>query len=278
MNTNLIQMSKFFKWWYTDSDGNEYMSLIHCAQSDFLVVALIVLMCAIIVFQYGDIALKHFRNAAKYQATRLSKYFVGLTKVFILCLVAGYGYRILSVWINPYKLLILILAILNFYTYQFRKSSRGLDVFHRINELETKFSEKKKEIESLGKNIKAKFIDLFGSADLIQHIEYTELAPVPYNQKFDADGKEELINIKDREFEVGYHFISEGVPNGCYKKKLTHDSDKYMSCVEGSFYDEFTDRTYKKGDYLFVKKGDWHFLRYGSEGTKIRTLLLPPKK
>ena len=271
-------MSEFFKWWYTDSNGNEYMSLMHCALNDYWVIGLILLGCLCIVYQYGAIARKHFLNASKYPKSKLSEYFVRLTKVFAFCLITGYGYRALSVYVNPYKLLVLLLVILNYYTYRFRVSYKGLDVFHRINELETKFGQVKDEIEKITDSIT---INLFTGTKKIQFIPYSVLEPILFNTPFDSDGHGMIINTR---LDIGLPcFVAESVlkPNS-YVEPHQHDTDKVLTCVKGSFYDSRTDKWYKEGETLLIPKRiksdlsrNWHDIKTGSEETHLKTLIFP---
>lgn len=94
---------------------------------------------------------------------------------FFLCAITGYGYRILSIWVNPYKLLVILLFILNIYTYKFIIENKGLNVFHRIYELEKKFGTLKDKIEEIRESI---VVDLFNHDESISFIKYDVLNQV----------------------------------------------------------------------------------------------------
>lgn len=271
-------MLKFLEWWYTDNNGNEYMSLLHCALNDKFVVYSILVLCLGIVYQYGDIAYRHFINYKKYPSSKLSEYFIGKTKVFVVCLIAGYAYRILSIWVNPYKLLILVLAVLNLYTYRFRSAHKELNVFYEIHELERKFGGLRKEITKIQKSI---IINLFGSTDKIKMIPYSELNKIEIGQPFDSDGSGTIENTR---IEIGVPcFSSTSVMRAnSYIEPHQHDTDKILKCVKGAFYDNNTEKWYKEGEYLIIPKANqendlehWHDIKTGEEETHLQTFIFP---
>lgn len=263
----------FFNWWNTDANGHSYMTLMECAVNDWPVVALVFLGCLFIVLQYGDITIKNLKQYKKYPSSKIAKYSIHMVGVFAMCLVAGYLFRILSIWVNPYKLLVLLLLVLNVVTYLFRKSSKGLNIYYEIHELECKFKDSKTKINTLTKHIN---LNLFDSETDLQHIEYCTLDKIEYDMPFYSDDTEDLLNTRDRKGEPHFYAVSTGNPNGAYTKRLTHDTKKYLTCMDGSFYDKHTDRWYEKGDTLILEPFNWHFLVYGPQGVVIRTLILQP--
>ena len=274
-----MKISEFFKWWYTGEHGI-YMTLMGCSKEDTIVVICILLSCVGVIIQYSDISIRHFINARKYPSTKLSKYFLGITEVFTFCLLAGYGYRILSIWVNPYKLLVLLLICLNIVTYRFRQSNKGLNVFHRIHELETQFGDLK---NSVAKKAASLTIDLFFSTGKgIQFIPFTSLNKIQYDIPFDSDGNHVITNIRKN---IGMPcFVAESIicANG-YIPPHQHDGDKLLTCIKGAFFDNKTGSWYKEGETLYIPKVDksnlsknWHDIKASNVETHVKTIVFPP--
>jgi hypothetical protein len=273
-------MIDFLQWWYTDNRGNTFMSLWHCALEYLPVVIAITLFRFGIVFQYADITIKDFKNYRKYPASKLSKYFLGKTKVFVFCLMAGYGYGILSTWFNPYWLLVLLLLVLNIVTYRFRLIHRDLEPFTEIYYLEQKVKGYKAEINKISKSI---IIDLFTGTGKIKMIPYSELDKIELNKPFDSDGSGVIRNTR---IEIGVPCFSSTsiMKANSYVEPHQHDTDKILKCVKGAFYDNNTDRWYNPGEYLIIKKavGDndkdnWHDIKTGALETHLQTFIFPDK-
>jgi hypothetical protein len=269
---NLFSIN-FLNWWNKDSNGHDYMTLLQCAMDDTLVVSFVFLGCLGVVLQYADITIKNYKQYKDYPDSKIAKNSIHLVGVFAICLVTGYLFRMLSVWINPYKLLVLLLVILNVVTYLFRKSSKDLNIYYEIHQLETKFKDQKDKIKSISESIT---INLFDSDNDMQHIPYDVLDAIDYNSPFYSDETETLLNTRDRDQEPHFYAYSKGDPNGRFLKKLTHDTKKYLTCVEGSFFEENTNKWYNVGDTLIVEPFDWHLIVYGKEGVTLRTLILQP--
>ena len=270
-------MNSILNYILKDSNGNDYMSMLHCANEDIPVVIGIILACIYICYQYGDIAFKHYINYKKYPSTKLSSYFFGITKVFVFCALAGYGYRIMSVWYNPYKILLLILIGLNYYTFSFRKAFRSLDVFFKLHSLEDRFGAVKKQMKEMQEKL---VVDLFDNKN-ISMITFSSLDLVPYNEPFDSDGNGNITNTRIDEAFVGFSAISVMKPNS-YVDPHQHDADKTLKCTKGSFYDSNTNKWYKEGEYLFIPKAteeclldNWHDIKAGPEGCELLTHIMP---
>lgn len=271
-------MIDILNWFNTSANGHPYMSLLHCSWNDVVVVTLLVLLRFGIVYQYGDIAIKDFVNYKKYPSSRLSRYFLEKTKVFIFCLLAGYGYGLLSTIYNPYKLLIVLLVILNYVTYKFRTSFKNLDVFYKIHQLEERFSPTIKEIEKIQKSI---VLNLFKGSGIVKMINFETLDKIEYNKPFDSDGNGVIINTRINEEIPGFTSTSVMKANS-YVKKHQHDTDKILKCIKGKFYDSNTQKWYNEGEHLFIPKAtienhleNWHDIRTSDEETELLTFIMP---
>lgn len=102
------------------------------------------------------------------------------------------------------------------------------------------------------------------------------LNDIPFDIDFDSDGEKNIINTKKKSEIPGNHFISEMDPNS-YVQPHKHETDKILKSLEGRFYDSFTGKWYKDGEYLLLKKGKEHDILSGNSGVKLLTFIMPKK-
>lgn len=166
-------MIKFLKWWYTNSEGREYMTFTGCSQEDYIVVIITAILSAIIVIVYFMISYVAKKHSKNYPNSITKKYLNEIHKVFAFCALTGYGYLILSVFINPYKLRIVLLLILIIYSIRLLKSIKKSKVIDRIFQGEELIKEKLESYRKLAIR--------FSTEEEDGLITIKELSEVPYN-------------------------------------------------------------------------------------------------
>ena len=67
-----------------------------------------------------------------------------------------------------------------------------------------------------------------------------------------------------------------------YTPPHNHDTLKVLKCTEGRFFETFTNRWYKKGEYLIIKpvkddknKEFWHDIKTDEQGAELLTFIAP---
>lgn len=129
-------------WWYTNSDGNEYMTFLGCALNDEWVVWTTLILCSAIVLTYLNIALESYNQGKQYPNSITKRYLLDKTFVFVFCALSGYGYTVLSAFVNPYKFRIVMLGGLLFWSIKLLKSLKRRNIIERIYEGEKLIEEK----------------------------------------------------------------------------------------------------------------------------------------
>lgn len=242
-------MTEFFKWWYTNNEGLEYMTLLGCSMNDLPIVILTCLLSFIVLYQYAIIGRNAYKEAKKHPNSVTKSYLLDKTNVFVLCAVTGYGYTILSAFVNPYKLRILLLIILILWTYRFIKSAKNTKVLQRIFEAEKVVEQKLRDYGEM----KAKF-----SADEGDGlITYNELLQTKFNTWIDLGNGVRFMRVLHPEKPV--YFITvmnpETSPNNIAEFGLQwHDCRENCGVLKGhliDLYDE--DKIYKEGDIAHYK-------------------------
>lgn len=214
-------MIEFLKWWYTNSEGREYMTFMGCSLQDTPVIIITCLLCAAIVIIYMLISYEANKHAHKYPDSITKKYLNQLHKVFAFCAFTGYGYIILSAFINPYKLRILLLSILIVWSIKFLKSIKKSNVIDRIYQGEALMKEKYENYKMLSTK--------FTNEDANGFITMESLAIVPYEIWSEWINGVRYRRIKHPEKEV--YFITEMDPEKT-KDKLAVFATQWHNCIE----------------------------------------------
>tara|TARA_R110000772_G_scaffold240754_4_gene353032 strand:- start:6330 stop:6800 length:471 start_codon:yes stop_codon:yes gene_type:complete len=102
----------------------------------------------------------------------------------------------------------------------------------------------------------------------------SDLDRVPPNYPFDSDGNGIIINTKVESEIPGHHFLSVMTPNG-FIGNHHHEGDKLLKVLNGSFYNQHTNKWYGKGEYLLLKTGDTHNILSGNKETELLTFIMP---
>lgn len=134
-------INDFFRWWITDSNGNEYMTLIGCSYDDVPVWSSLVVSCLLVMIIYVKIGWLSLKKSREYGRSITKSYLVEKTNVFVFCAIAGYLMVAISVFVNPYKLRVLINIILFIWSYRFYQSMKRSNVIERIYENEKELTE-----------------------------------------------------------------------------------------------------------------------------------------
>lgn len=223
-------------WFYTNSEGLQYMTLLGCSINDLWVVILLATLCCYVVYQYFDIGIFHYSKFKNYPNSITKSYLLQKINVFAFCAISGYGYRVLSVFVNPYKILIILLIILCFWTYRFRKSMRKTDVIDRIFENEQKIKDLERSV--VASTLAAKQIRLKVNQDINQESMFISFDtikdsfPVGSKQKM-GDGKL-IYGLDYFENDLMRVIVLRGfMPKGTSYSWNHHDCDEYIFSVSG---------------------------------------------
>lgn len=237
-------MIDFFKWWYTNEDGTEYMTLLGCSVNDLFIVVTTCILSAVVLYQYTIIGISAYAEARKHPNSVTKRYLIDKTNVFIICGICGYGYTILSAFINPYKLRILLLFILIVWTYRFIGSAKRTKVLRRILEAEQIVTKKLNDYTL----IKSKFTSDDGDG----LITFEELSTTQFNIWIDLGNGVKFMRIMHPTKPVYYitEMNPEESPNEIAEMGIQwHDCNEKCKVLKGHMIDAYDNaRTYEVGE------------------------------
>lgn len=275
-------INKIVRWFYTDVNGREYMTFWECSLQDKILVISTGALCLMVLSTYTMIAIDAYRKGIGYKNSATKKYLEYLMKTFILCAVTGYGYTILSIFINPYWLRVVLLGVLFYQAYKMYRHQKTNTSIQEAYEREMYLAEKyKSEVAR-----KTTLLDLFkdrvkGVHNDITLITFDQLSQVPFESKFFSDESEVIENERINELQPGFTAKSVMKPNS-YVDPHQHDTLKILTCISGKFHDSKTDRWYLPGTYLIIPSYDpldrfkhWHDIKTAEEETELLTYILP---
>lgn len=219
----------FLKWWYTASNGEEYMTFLHCSQDDLHIVIITGLLCLLLMFIYGRILWYSKIQYDKYADSETKEYLKTMFNVFLVCSLTGYGYTLLSIFINPYKLRIVLLSMLAFWSWRFSLTVRSKNIISNIMKGQKFVQDKLVEIKGIELDVMQKFnkynkpipkmITVEELSSLEQDVWYNSNEEVRY--KLVADGDKSLTFVTELMdggvFGLHYHncqetiYVHEGV-------------------------------------------------------------------
>lgn len=239
----------FFEWWYTNSDGVDYMNLIGCSINDLPLVILIGVLSLSTFVQYADISLHHFKIAKKYPNSNTKKYLIGFICVFILCGSRDL-YRILSIWVNPYKLLLLILLVLNIATYYFRTFMRRTNI---INDMFLREQWAESQLKNLESEVVKKIQKAFHS-ESGKIIKYEDLKQLNEGEWYEDNGIKYMpIDLKSEIL----HFRTVADEDSWFNWH-GHDCWEMFRVREGEMLDNRDCNVYSVGDFRVYKPYEKH--------------------
>lgn len=236
-------MINFFKWWYTNEDGNEYMTLLGCSLNDLWVVGITVVLCALIVINYMKIARESYKQAKNYESSLTKNYLMNMTYVFVFCALSGYGYTILSTIINPYKFRIILLFVLVVWSERLASSVKKNKIISRIFEGEKLAQQKLLDYEIM----KMKFKEDEGEGLITKK----ELARAEYNVWIDLGNGVRFMRVYKENVPIFY--ITEMNPDNSPNKiaefgSQWHDCFEGCKVIKGHMIDLVNNKEYKEGE------------------------------
>lgn len=246
-------MSDFFKWWYSNDDGNEYMTLLGCSLNDLWVVGITIVLCALIVYNYFKIALESYNQAKNYEESLTKRYLLDKTYVFVFCAISGYGYTILSTFINPYKFRIILLTVLVVWSYRLSKSVKKNKIISRIFEGEKLINKKILDYNLM----KMKFVNDEGEGLITKE----ELLKTDFNTWIDLGNGVKFMRIYKQDKPL--FFITEMNPENSPKKiaefgKQWHDCIEECKVIKGHMIDLIDDKEYLEGETAVYEANQKH--------------------
>lgn len=211
-------MNDFLNWWYTDQNQVDYMTFLECSNYDLTIVVIpTIILSFLVIYLYFSISYYARKRAKEYPESTTKSFLKQMMNVFLFCAITGYGYTILSVFINPYKLRVLLLGILVFWTYRFLQSLKKNSYIERIYEGELALKQKMKEYEKLSQR--------FNDRRTKQHISEEMLRKAPFKVWVGVNDKVRYRKIEQSAKEIV--FETEIQPGGTFG---IHDHDMYESC------------------------------------------------
>lgn len=238
-------MKDFFKWWYTDSSGKEYMTFSECAlRHDHVIIATVIVSVAVVVL-YGVIAYKAYAAAKKYPRSLTKTYLLNMMTVFVFCALSGYGYTVLSVFYNPYKLRVLLLLILAIWSYRFYKSMVRTNIIDAILEKEKVVQQRIKNYNRMALRFQEETPQII-TWDMLRGFNLHQLV---------------LINrisfVKISETEHDMVFLTEMEFNSAFGKHL-HDCIEEIVVLKGELIDDLNSIHLTKGQTYAYNENQLH--------------------
>lgn len=145
-------MEKFLDW-FTGGDHYDYHNLFHCIDNDLVTITLIVSLCVGVFTGYLIIAYRWSKAAKEAPESEAKKALNDLKWVFIVCAICGYLWVILETVWPAWRLYMMVLAVLNFFTWRYVFRIEAIDRIYKYlrdrDDLVKEIEEKQKEIERL---------------------------------------------------------------------------------------------------------------------------------
>lgn len=232
-------MMDFFKWWYTDSSGNPYMTFSECALGHDLIIQATMIVSIAVMFIYLRIGINAYRKAKTYPKSLTKSYLLNKMNVFVLCGVSGYGYTVLSVYYNPYKLRLLLLIILAIYSYKFYKSIVKTNIIENILKREKAVEQKIKQYNKIA----MKFQD-----SQSQSVDWITLKAFKMHGWIMIN-KIKFVKVSENDDEMV--FLTEMEPHSNFGEH-SHDCIEHIEVLDGELIDDMNDVRLIKGDkYIY---------------------------
>lgn len=225
----------FFRWWITDSNGKEYMTLIECSLGDWVWIALTI-TSLMVVWIYSKIGIHSLERSKKYPDGVTKSYLVEKTHVFVFCAVAGYLMVAISSFLNPYKLRVLLNLILFFWAYKFYKSVKSSGSIESIYENERRIKEIDNQItiaKESAKKIRLKVNkEINNNSQFIDFKTIKDSFPVGSKQSL---GEGKLIQGLDyyENDKIEVILLRGHMPEGTSYSWNDHDCEEYIFPIEG---------------------------------------------
>lgn len=143
------------EWWSTSFGGDKYMTLLHCARHDMIVIYTIIISCCWIVIRYACIAIYNIRAALRSQDVISRRYNISFAALFMFCGIGGYAFTVIRIWWSSYKLLAIILLLIGISTELFWRYIKKSGVLLKILE----------RSESLNNSLKASETDYIAKVE-----------------------------------------------------------------------------------------------------------------
>lgn len=117
--------------WFTGGADYTYRTLVHCMDHDFISITLVIMLCVGIFSGYMVIAYRWSKAAKEVPESEAKNALQDLKWIFLICGVCGYLWILIdSVW-PAWRLYMIALALLNFFTWRYVIRVDSLDRIYR---------------------------------------------------------------------------------------------------------------------------------------------------
>lgn len=236
-------INSFFKWWITDSEGREYMTLIQCSWNDPVWIWLFITSLMVVAI-YLFIGHHSLMKARKYPNSLAKNYLRQKRLVFVFCACTGYLMVAISVFLNPYKLRVLLNLILFFWSYRFYESMKKSNVVEGIYKAELKIKELQEKLYT--KLFQSNIKESIGS-DVIWSIELDKWIPL--------EGIRFKVIERDNNKAIS---ITECDPESTFGLHEHPDLKESVEVLQGHLIDNHNNRYAGEGETIKYKKGELH--------------------
>lgn len=152
-------MSKFFDW-FAGGTEYQYHNLFHCLDGDLLTISMVLLLCIGVFTGYFVIAWRWSVAAIASPDSDAKKALQDLKWIFIFCSVCGYAWVCMEALWPAWRLYIIFLVFLNFFTWRYVLRIHALEgVYKHLRDKDQYIQEielQRVEIESLKKQLREK--------------------------------------------------------------------------------------------------------------------------
>ena len=264
-------IKKFIEWWYTDSNGVEYMNFEHCSNGDMVLIIYTGVMATAVLFVYTLISRESYTKSRQFESNPSRKYLRDMINVFILCGVTGYGYTIMSIWVNPYKLRVLLLCILFYHSLKLYRSMRSSRAIERIMQAEVNLANDIARLTALELSLKKRFqADPDKKASLIK---YNELNGLELGKE--VEGDDGIVYSLTDSDEDELSFITT-MKDGSEFGQHFHDCGETCHVLEGTLVSPLSGKRIEKGGNIYFPAGKIH-APYAEGEVKLLVIFKKPK-
>jgi|GEM_PF-5073303 len=142
-----------FIQWFRGGAYYHYHNLIHCMDSDFVTLTIVLILCVGVFTGYLIIAYRWSTAAKSVPESPAKRALNDLKWIFIICAICGYAWVLLEVFWPGWRLYMIMLAWLNLYTWRYIIRENSLEKLYEYlkdrDDLVQKINDQQETIDQL---------------------------------------------------------------------------------------------------------------------------------
>lgn len=224
------------------------MTLWECSREDLWVIIGLAFFSLMVCVQYSRVAWHNYKKARKYPNSNTKKYLLYKVWVFVFCALTGYGYTILAITVQPYKLKLIFLGLVAVLTELFIRYMKRTNVVDRIYKAEESLKEKYEKALKFEEIVSRNF-----KQDVGEVISYETLKGLVEGKWYDGP---KGIRFRGIDLESDILHFKTTIEAGSYFSIHAHDCYEKCHIIKGELYRNRKGRVFSK--YAYYEPLEFH--------------------